>query len=210
MVVAIRGGTGPKRFNFLGAFGLGGTRSSSVKPTIYGGTVYYRGSDEAAVRIKAAQAQTPNGRTRSGSVSSSKSSGSGRRSMDRTAPPNSKRIRTGSVPRDTNGSDVVMLDASERERSATSSGSVTTIATPPRIQSPLATSLPSLGFGRPKTPAGSAAPVSGGPAVLDAREVDDTGSVTDLILVVHGIGQGVSNLHSLMPIPLESDAFGCL
>lgn len=135
-------------------------KSTVPHPSQLGGTVYYRGADEAATRIKAAKL------ARSKSPSPRSSPTPRGRPDALLEERDAKRLRV----------------ASPAPSKAESTTEVKFSSVDPTV--PAAT-LPGT---EPAEPVAPAAP-SG---VQDPTEVDEMRSVTDLILVIHGIGQGVS------------------
>ncbi|KAG9003236.1 hypothetical protein FRB93_011149 [Tulasnella sp. JGI-2019a] len=185
------------------------SRSKQQPPTVaqLGGSVYYRGSDEAAVRGRQNRSQSPMIRSRSPSLPRPLTSASG---VVRNAAGNDTKVKRPAGSRESSRE-------AKPARITTAAGAA---RTPPNAEMAGVEDLTSpkdrTGFStRPKqtkidamaeisAPA-LAAPISGGTAVnpsttsgtqtvVQGRKQDGSpmGEVTDLILVVHGIGQGLT------------------
>ncbi|KAG8905484.1 hypothetical protein FRB99_008880 [Tulasnella sp. 403] len=184
--------TGPIRKSFASMLAAFTTRGKPTPPhpSQLGGLVYYRGSDEAAARIKASQTrpQSPDLISRSPSVSSMRSAGHrGRKSEQLPAgQPNPKRARVKSLPAEN------LSDATDRGRPAVSDRLKIEVIPPAEAE---------IGDVPQDTTAGDPVGVVNpeeeqekGPQnrIIDAKPIDEMSSVTDLILVIHGIGQGLT------------------
>ncbi|KAG8944534.1 hypothetical protein FRC04_001756 [Tulasnella sp. 424] len=187
-------------------------KSQAAHPSQLGGTVYYRGSDEAEVRIKAAKQtrpQSPTGSIRSRSPSLTPALRSRKALADELEEQReAKRARVASPPPN-------LPEDSTISGSAPSSGRVTPhgreIAegriippVPKSILQPVAAAF-NLKDTRP-TDNNDAVP-SIPDAIADIKAVDEMKSVTDLILVVHGIGQGLTATYEAFDFVYATNMF---
>lgn len=179
-------------------------------PSQLGGTVYYRGSDEAEARIKAAKGsrpQTPTGPIRSRSPSLTPASRSRKSLADEFEDQrDAKRARVASPP--PNLPEDIIAGGS-----ASNSGRATPLGR-------------EIGEGRilPPAPKGILQPVAAAfkdvqptnnndavpsipEAISDIKAVDEMKSVTDLILVVHGIGQGLTATYEAFDFVYATNMF---
>ncbi|KAG8895226.1 hypothetical protein FRC01_012495, partial [Tulasnella sp. 417] len=185
--------TGPIRKSLVSNLFNTLTSRGKPHPSQLGGTLYYRGSDEAEARIKAAKGsrpQTPTGPIRSRSPSLTPALRSRKGLADELEEQrDAKRARVASPPPNL-PEDVIS------SRSPSNSGRGTPLGReigegrivppPPKgILQPVA-----LAF-KDTQPANNNDAVPSIPEpISDIKAVDEMKSVTDLILVVHGIGQG--------------------
>lgn len=180
-------------------------------PSHLGGTVYYRGSDEAEARIKAAKQsrpQSPTGPIRSRSPSLTPALRSRKALADELEEKrDAKRARVASPPPN-------LPEDTTISGSASSSGRVTPhgreIAegriippVPKAILQPVAAT-----FNLDARPTDNNDAVPSIPdAIADIKAVDEMKSVTDLILVVHGIGQGLTATYEAFDFVYATNMF---
>ncbi|KAG9002630.1 hypothetical protein FRB90_011344, partial [Tulasnella sp. 427] len=187
-------------------------KSQPAHPSQLGGTVYYRGSEEAEARIKAAKLARPHSplgpsRSRSPSLTPALRSRKGL-ADDLEDQREAKRARVSSpTPR-------LPEDIVNPSGSASSSGRATPlgkelgegriIPPPPKgILQPVAAA-----FNLEAQPSNNTDAVPSLPeAISDIKAVDEMKSVTDLILVVHGIGQGLTATYEAFDFVYATNMF---